>query len=108
MSKLLNETYFLPKKYERYTNYNGYVSDKRFSHEVEHKRIKEVIRLLCEIFPRPYIRFMWINEPNTARCVVYSDLKENTRFTKLMSFDSAEQYINMEYNKKRCETPANP
>lgn len=85
---------FLPKKFEKYTNYNGYICAKRMSaHEVDNIRLLKVIDKLTDSYKNPYIRFMWVAYTDSAMCVVYSDLKMNVRMTKLIPFDKAEELI---------------
>lgn len=85
---------FIPKKFEKYTNYNGYICDKRMNaHEVDNIRLLKVIDKLTDTYKSPYIRFMWVADVNNAMCVVYSDLKKNMRMTKLVPFDEAEKLI---------------
>ena len=85
---------FIPKKFEKYTNYNGYICDKRMNaHEVDNIRLLKVIDKLTDTYKNPYIRFMWVVDANNAMCVVYSDLKKNMRMTKLIPFDEAEKLI---------------
>ena len=85
---------FIPKKFEKYTNYNGYICDKRRNaHEVDNIRLLKVIDKLTDTYKNPYIRFMWAADTNNAMCVVYSDLKKNMRMTKLVPFDKAEELI---------------
>ena len=85
---------FIPKKFEKYTNYNGYICDKRMNaHEVDNIRLLKVIDKLTESYKNPYIRFMWVADTDSAMCVVYSDLKKNMRMTKLVPFDKAEELI---------------
>ena len=88
---------FLPRQLDKYTNYNGYIVEKRLScvHEVEHTRICNLIKKLCCKYKNPYVRFMWMTKEgvNEALCVVYSDYKKNERLTKLIPFSEAEKII---------------
>ena len=84
---------FIPKSFDKYTNYNVYiVGGSNRAHEIEHSRLLNVIAKLREKYKNPYIRFMWVSD-GTAKCVVYSDLKKNTRLTKLVLFDEFEKSI---------------
>lgn len=85
----------LPKQLEKYTNYNSYIVEKRLDcvHEVENKRLCSLIGKLREKFKNPYIRFMWMKQEGVdeALCVVYSDIKNNERLTKLVPFSVASE-----------------
>lgn len=84
----------LPKKYEKYTNYNGYiVGNKKFAHAIEEIRLLKVITKMCEKYKSPYIRFMWVADAPTAVCVLYSDVKKNEHVTKIVLFDDVEKLI---------------
>lgn len=84
---------FIPKSFDKYTNYNVYiVGGSNRAHEIEHSRLLNVIAKLREKYKNPYIRFMWVSD-GTTKCVVYSDLKKNTRLTKLVLFDEFEKSI---------------
>ena len=90
----------MANKIEKYTNYKAYICDKRMAaHEVDEKKLEEVVEKLTKMYKNPYIRFMWVANSNKAMCVVYSDTKKNERFTRLVSFDVVEEIIN-EYNNK--------
>lgn len=87
---------FIPRKYEKFTNYNGYICDKRVgAHEVEETRLLKVISKMQEKYKNPYIRFMWMQREGIeeALCVFYSDLIKNERATKLVPFSEVEQLI---------------
>ena len=86
---------FIPRKLEKYTNYNGYICDKRMgAHEVEESRLLKVIMKMQEKYNNPYIRFMWVTDATEAMCVLYSDMKKNVRATKLVQFSDVEKVIN--------------
>jgi hypothetical protein len=83
---------FIPRKYEKYTNYNVYIiGHKDGSHEINHERLLSFIDKLTAKYKNPYVRFMWVANTGKAMCVVYSDSKKNERLTKLISFDNAEK-----------------
>lgn len=83
---------FIPRKYEKYTNYNVYIIGHRTgSHEINHERLLSFIDKLTAKYKNPYVRFMWVANTDKAMCVVYSDSKKNERLTKLISFDNAEK-----------------
>ena len=85
---------FIPKKFEKYTNYNGYICDKRMNaHEVDDIRLMKTIAKMQEKYKNPYIRFMWVTDATEAMCVMYSDFKKNERATKLVPFSEVEQLI---------------
>ena len=85
---------FIPKKYEKYTNYNVYIIGHRDgSHEINHERLLGFIDNLTAKYKNPYVRFMWVANTDKAMCVVYSDMKKNERLTKLISFDNAEDVV---------------
>ena len=85
---------FIPKKFEKYTNYNGYICDRRMSaHEVGESRLLKVIMKMQEKYKNPYIRFLWITNAQDPMCVFYSDFKKNERATKLVPFDEVEKII---------------
>ena len=88
---------FIPRKFEKFTNYNGYICGKRCgAHEVEESRLLKAIIKMQEKYKNPYIRFMWMRKEgcNEALCVLYSDSKKNVRATKLVTFSEVEQIIN--------------
>ena len=90
----------MTNKIAKYTNYNAYICDKRMAaHEVDEKKLEEVVEKLTKMYKNPYIRFMWVANSNKAMCVVYSNTKKNERSTRLVSFEVAEEIIN-EYNNK--------
>lgn len=83
---------FIPKKLEKYTNYNAYIDNKRMGgHEIEEARLLKVIAKMSKKYKAPYIRFMWMSREgcNDALCVFYYD---DTR-TKLLPFSEVEQRI---------------
>lgn len=85
---------FIPRNYEKYTNYNGYIVGNRMNaHAIEEIRLLKVITKMCEKYKKPYIRFMWVTDVDTAMCVLYSDFKKNERATKLVPFDDVERII---------------
>ena len=85
---------FLQRKYEKYTNYNGYICDKRMNaHEVEETRLIKAIQKMSEKYKDPYIRFMWIADVEYPMCILYENLSENGRKTKLVPFDEVEKVI---------------
>lgn len=91
---------FIPRKYEKYTNYNGYIVGKSIRmevHQIEESRLLKVLVKLQEKYKNPYIRFMWVaNTTNiicSSMCVLYSDFKKNERATKLVPFDDVERII---------------
>lgn len=85
---------FLQKKFEKFTNYNDYICDKRMNaHDVEEVRLMKVIMKMQEKYKNPYLRFMWATDATSAMCVLYGDIKKNERVTKLVPFDEVEQLI---------------
>jgi len=85
---------FLPRKFDKYTNYNGYICDKRTcACEVEESRLLKVIMKMQEKYKKPYLRFMWMTREgvNEALCVLYSDVKKCERATKLVTFSEVER-----------------
>lgn len=85
---------FLPRKFDKYTNYNGYICDKRIgAYEVEESRLLKVIMKMQEKYKNPYLRFMWMTREgvNEALCVLYSNAKKSERATKLVPFSEVEQ-----------------
>ena len=82
---------FIPRKYEKYTNYNGYICCSGRGRKIDHARLLSFIDKLVVKYKHPYIRFMWVANTDEAMCVVYSDSKKNERLTKLISFDNAEK-----------------
>lgn len=88
---------FIPKKLEKFTNYNGYICDMRLDcvHEVDIKHLCSLIGTLRKKFRSPYIRFMWMTQEGVDEplCVVYSDIGKNVRLTKLIPFSEAEKVI---------------
>lgn len=88
---------FIPRKFDKYTNYNGYICDRRAgAHEVEEERLLNAIAKMQNKYKNPYIRFMWMTREGVeeALCVLYSDMKKNERVTKLVPFSEAENIIN--------------
>lgn len=88
---------FIPRKYEKYTNYNSYICDKRCgAHEVEESRLLRAIMKMQEKYKNPYLRFMWMQKEgcDEALCALYSDMKKNERATKLVPFSEVEKIIN--------------
>lgn len=85
---------FIPRKFEKFTNYNGYICDKRAgAHSIEEARLLKVLIEMQNKYKNPYIRFMWVANVESAMCVLYSDSKKNERATKLVPFDEVEQLI---------------
>lgn len=85
---------FIPRKFEKFTNYNGYICDKRAgAHSIEEARLLKVLIEMQNKYKNPYIRFMWVADAKSAMCVLYSDSKKNERATKLVPFDEVEQLI---------------
>jgi hypothetical protein len=85
---------FLPRKFDKYTNYNGYICDKRMNaHEVEEARLLKAIIKMQEKYKDPYIRFMWVTDATEPMCVLYEDLSNNGRKTKLVPFSEVERVI---------------
>ena len=87
---------FIPRKFEKYTNYNGYICDKRTGAcEVGESRLLKVVVKMQEKYKNPYIRFMWMTKEgvNEALCVLYSDFSKNERVTKLVPFSEVEKLI---------------
>ena len=85
---------FVPRKFEKFTNYNAYICGRRMgAHEVEEVRLLKVIIKMQEKYKKPYIRFMWMTQEGVseALCVVYSDYKKSERLTKLVPFSIAEK-----------------
>lgn len=85
---------FLQRKFDKYTNYNGYIVDKRTgAYEVEESRLLKVIMKMQEKYKNPYLRFMWMTREgvNEALCVLYSDVKKCERATKLVPFSEVER-----------------
>lgn len=85
---------FLPRKFDKYTNYNGYIVDRRTgAYEVEESRLLKVIMKMQEKYKNPYLRFMWMTREgvNEALCVLYSDKKKCERVTKLVTFSEVER-----------------
>ena len=88
---------FLPRKLEKYTNYNGYICDGRKNvHEVEESRLLSAIAKMQEKYKNPYIRFMWMSKDGVdeALCILYSDIKKYERATKIVPFSEVEKVIN--------------
>lgn len=85
---------FIPKKLEKYTNYNGYIVGNRISSiVVEESRLLNVIAKMQAKYKNPYIRFMWVSDATTTMCILYSDFKKNERATKIVPFDEVERII---------------
>lgn len=87
---------FLPRKFDKYTNYNGYIVDRRTgAYEVEESRLLKVIMGMQEKYKNPYLRFMWMTREgvNEALCVLYSDVKKCERATKLVPFSEVERML---------------
>lgn len=92
---------FIPRQFEKFTNYNGYICDKRAgAKEIEMSRLLKFIVKMQEKFKNPYIRFMWTTKDGVdeALCVMYSDFKKNERATKLVPFSEVEQLIMEDWN----------
>lgn len=95
---------FIPRKFDKYTNYNGYICGYNGhicgrgagAHEVEEERLLNAIAKMQNKYKNPYIRFMWMTREGVeeALCVLYSDMKKNERVTKLVPFSEAENIIN--------------
>lgn len=85
---------FLPRQFDKYTNYNRYIVGNRSAHEVDKLRLAEVIGELKETYKRPYIRFMWVSDTDEAMCITYSDYKMGERLTKLIPFRELEVIVN--------------
>ena len=86
---------FIPRQFEKYTNYNGYICDKRMNaHEIEVPRLLKVLADMQGKYKNPYIRFMWVTNATEAMCVLYSDFSKNERATKLVPFSEVEKIIN--------------
>lgn len=83
----------IPKKFDRYTNYNVYIIANRKALTVEVERLFAVIAKMQQKYKKPYIRFMWTSDATTAMCILYSDYKKNERATKLVPFDEVEQIV---------------
>jgi len=87
---------FIPRTYEKYTNYNGYICDRRMgAKEVDQIRLLKVIDKLSSDYKKPYIRFMWVpmKDVTEAVCFVYSDKDKMTKLTKLVPFSEAERVV---------------
>ena len=92
---------FLPRRFDKYTNYNGYICDQRVgAHEVEETRLLNAIAKMQKKYKNPYIRFMWMTREGVeeALCVLYSDVKKNERATKLVTFGEVERIISNDYH----------
>ncbi len=85
---------FLPRKFDKYTNYNVYIVDRRtYAYEIEESRLLKVITKMQEKYKNPYLRFMWMKREGVdeALCVLYSDKKKYERATKLVPFSEVER-----------------
>ena len=84
---------FIPRRLEKFTNYNGYAIRDKYRNRVDTLRVCKLIEKLRKSFKAPYIRFMWMGSNDKAMCVIYSDLKSNKRMTKLIPFEEAESEV---------------
>lgn len=84
---------FIPRRLEKFTNYNGYAIRDKYRNRVDTLRVCKLIGKLRKNFKAPYIRFMWMGSNDKAMCVIYSDLKSNKRITKLVPFEEAESEV---------------
>lgn len=84
---------FIPRRLEKFTNYNGYAIRDKYRNRVDTLRVCKLIGKLRKSFKAPYIRFMWMGSNDKAMCVIYSDLKSNKRMTKLIPFEEAESEV---------------
>lgn len=84
---------FIPRRLEKFTNYNGYAIRDKYRNRVDTLRVCKLIGKLRKSFKAPYIRFMWMGSNDKAMCVIYSDLRSNKRMTKLIPFEEAESEV---------------
>ena len=85
---------FLPRKFDKYTNYNVYITKKgRCAFEIDNARLMKVVLKMAEKYKDPYIRFMWVSNTDTAVCFLYESVKKNVRKTKIVPFDEVEKII---------------
>ena len=87
---------FIPRKFEKFTNYNGYICDTRkVARKIEETRLLKVLIKMQEKYKNPYIRFMWMKREgcDEALCILYSNIKKNEQATKLVPFSEVEQII---------------
>lgn len=85
---------FLPKKLDKYTNYNAYLAGNSPAYEVDKLRLAEVIGKLKDKYKRPYIRFIWNANADEAMCITYLDFKKGERLMKLIPFRELEVIVN--------------
>ena len=87
---------FIPRIFEKYTNYNGYVCDNRMKpHKIELSRLLKVLADMQGKYKNPYIRFMWMEREGVddALCILYSDFGKGEKATKLVTFTEVEKII---------------
>lgn len=81
----------LPRELDKYTNYNAYfIAGRTGAYKVDEIRICQVVKELRVMFKKPYVRFMWVSNRDSATCIV---MNGNERVTKLVAFDEVEKAV---------------